>query len=70
MNYLPKVYTVSMQTFQMAILLLFEDNITLTYSEIFDLLDTNDQSLQKHIRSLGESKLLLIDDDVRNLNNI
>lgn len=56
-----------MQTFQMAILLLFEDNNTLKYSEIHKLLGlTNDLFFQKHIKSLEKSKLLLIDGDVSN----
>lgn len=58
---------VTMQTFQMAILLLFEDNNTLKYSEIHELLQLTNDQFQKHINSLVECKLLLIDGDVSNL---
>lgn len=61
---------VTMQTFQMAILLLFEDNDTLKYSEIHELLQLTNDQFQKHIHSLVECKLLLIDGDVSNFNNI
>lgn len=57
---------VTMQTFQMAILLLFEDNDTLKYSEIHELLQLTNDQFQKHINSLVECKLLLIDGDVSN----
>lgn len=61
---------VTMQTFQMAILLLFEDNDTLKYSEIHELLQLTNDQFQKHINSLVECKLLLIDGDVSNFSKI
>lgn len=61
---------VTMQTFQMAILLLFEDNNTLKYSDIHELLQLPNDQYQKHIHSLVECKLLTIDGDVSNLDYI
>lgn len=70
MNYLQKVYLVTMQTFQMAILLLFEDQDTFKYPEIYEILQLDHSQFQKHINSLVECKLLNIDGDVCNLINI
>lgn len=53
-----------MQTYQMAILLLFESTDSLQYKEIQDSLQLNKDMLQKHILSLVESKLLLSDTEV------
>lgn len=55
---------VTMQTYQMAILLLFESTDSLQYKEIQDSLQLNKDMLQKHILSLVESKLLLSDTEV------
>lgn len=65
-----KVYLVTMQTFQMAIMLLFEKKDTLKYSEIHELLQLTNDQFQKHINSLVECKLLLIEGDVSNFVNI
>lgn len=70
MNYLPKVYLVTMQTFQMAIVLLFEDHDTYKYSEIHELLQITNDQFQKHVNSLTECKILLVDGDVSNLSSI
>lgn len=67
MDYLPKVYIVTMQTFQMAIMLLFEDRDTINYTEIHEILQLTSDQFQKHINSLIECKLLLIDGDVSKL---
>lgn len=61
---------ITMQTFQMAILLLFEDQDTLKYSEIYELLQLDHNQFQKHINSLVECKLLNLDGDVCNLVDI
>lgn len=61
---------VTMQTFQMAIMLLFENNDTLKYSDIHEFLQLNNDQFQKHINSLVECKLLLIDGDVSDFVNI
>ncbi|XP_050536894.1 cullin-2 [Daktulosphaira vitifoliae] len=68
LNYLQKVYMVTMQTFQMAIMLLFENHNSLKYSEIQELLQLSNDQFQKHINSLVECKLLLIDGDIVTLN--
>jgi cullin 2 len=60
---------VTMQTFQMAIMLLFEDRDTIKYTEIHELLQLNNDQFQKHINSLIECKLLLLDGDVSKLIN-
>lgn len=49
-----------MQTYQMAMLLLFETCDSLTCKEIQDSLQLNSDTFQKHIQSLIESKLLLV----------
>lgn len=61
---------VTMQTFQIAILLLFEKNDTLKYSDIHEFLQLTNDQFQKHINSLVECKLLLIDGDVSDFINI
>ncbi|CAH1713143.1 cullin-2 isoform X2 [Aphis gossypii] len=68
LNYLQKVYMVTMQTFQMAILLLFEDRDSIKYTEIHEMLQLNNDQFQKHINSLIECKLLLLDGDNVSLN--
>lgn len=60
---------VTMQTFQMAILLLFEDRDSIKYTEIHEMLQLNNDQFQKHINSLIECKLLLLDGDVSKLIN-
>lgn len=55
---------VTMQTFQMAIMLVFEDHDTFKYTEIQELLQLNTEQFQKHINSLLECKLLLMNGDV------
>jgi len=64
LNYLPKMYIVTLQMFQMSIMLLFEDCNTLKYSAINDILKLNNDQFQKHINSLIECKLLMLDGDV------
>uniref|UniRef100_A0A1B6DHH6 Cullin-2 n=1 Tax=Clastoptera arizonana TaxID=38151 RepID=A0A1B6DHH6_9HEMI len=57
-GYLKKTYIVIMQTFQMAILLLFENCDNLTCKEIQDTLQLNSDQFDKHISSLVDCKLL------------
>jgi cullin 2 len=64
LNYLPKMYIVTLQMFQMSIMLLFEDCNTLKYSEINAILKLNNDQFQKYINSLIECKLLMLDGDV------
>jgi len=67
LDYLQKVYMVTMQTFQMAIMLLFEDRDTINYNEIHEILQLSVEQYQKHINSLIDCKLLLLDSDVSKL---
>uniref|UniRef100_A0A336LM86 Cullin-2 n=1 Tax=Culicoides sonorensis TaxID=179676 RepID=A0A336LM86_CULSO len=59
LSYLKKSYIITMQTYQMAMLLLFETCDVLTCKEIQDSLQLNADTFQKHIQSLIESKLLI-----------
>lgn len=60
-----KSYLITMQTYQMAMLLLFEACDTLSCSEIKDVLQLNNDNFQKHLQSLIDSKLLTLDTEVR-----
>jgi len=53
-------YSVSMQTFHAAILLLFESHDVLTYEEISKSTQLSDDQLNKHLQGLLDSKILLI----------
>lgn len=59
-----KNYIVTMQTYQMAILLLFESADCIFLKEIQESLQLNYEMLQKHVSSLMESKLLMCDEEV------
>lgn len=59
LSYLRKTYIVTMQTYQMAIMLLFEKVNSLTVSEILNTLQINVEQFPKHIISLLECKLLI-----------
>lgn len=63
-SYLKKSYIVTMQTYQMAILLLFETVDSMTYKEIQDTLKLSNDVFQKHMQSLIESKLLIASSEV------
>ena len=56
-----------MQTFQMAILLLFEKTDSLTCKEVQETLQLNSEQFGKHLTSLIESKILLADTEVINV---
>lgn len=58
LGYLKKTYIVTMQTYQMAMLLLFESCDSLTCKDIQSTLQLNSETFQKHLQSLLESKLL------------
>ncbi|XP_065171049.1 cullin-2 [Atheta coriaria] len=60
-GYLKRPYVVTVQTFQMAILLLFEATDSLTYKEISEPLLLNDEQFHRHLVSLVDSKMLLCD---------
>lgn len=63
-GYLKRPYVVTVQTFQMAILLLFEATDSLTYKEISEPLLLNDEQFHRHLVSLVDSKMLLCDTEV------
>lgn len=74
LGYLKKPYIVTMQVFQMAILLLFETVDTLVCSEIQNTLQLNSEQFNKYTVSLVDCKLLtastetITDDTVLSLN--
>lgn len=55
---------VTVQTFQMAILLLFEKTDQLSCKEIRETLQLNSEQFKRHAISLIDSKLLLADTEV------
>lgn len=59
-----------MHTIQMSILLLFEDCDSWKYSEISNALQLTNEQFKKHINSLLECKLLLLDGGVSKLDTI
>ncbi|XP_055381981.1 cullin-2 [Condylostylus longicornis] len=63
LGYLKKIYIVTMQTYQMAMLLLFETCDSLTCKEIQETLQLNNDTFQKHMQSLIESKLLIAESE-------
>jgi cullin 2 len=60
-----KSYLITMQTYQMAMLLLFENCDNLSCKDIKDVLQLNNENFQKHLQSLIDSKLLTLDTEVR-----
>jgi cullin 2 len=56
-------YSVSMQTFHAAILLLFETCDELTYGEILKATQLSDEQLSKHLQGLLDVKILLVGDE-------
>ena len=60
LNYLRKPYIITMQTFQMALLLMFEKANSMTCRELMDATKLNPDHFQKYIQSLVESKLLCV----------
>ncbi|CAO1413455.1 unnamed protein product [Diamesa serratosioi] len=55
-----KSYLITMQTYQMAMLLLFENCDKMTCKDIKDVLQLNTENFQKHLQSLIDSKLLTL----------
>ncbi|KAK5638922.1 hypothetical protein RI129_013217 [Pyrocoelia pectoralis] len=68
LGYLKKPYLITMQTFQMAILLMFETTNSLTCGEIRDTLQLNNEQIQRYANSLVECKFLLADTEELNTN--
>ncbi|KAK9745256.1 Cullin family [Popillia japonica] len=63
LGYLKRPYVVTVQTFQMAILLLFETVDSLTCNEIRETLQLNVDQFQRHAVSLVDSKILLAESE-------
>lgn len=59
LGYLKKSYLVTMQTYQMAILLMFEAADCLVYKDLQENLKLTPDVFQKHMQSLLESKILV-----------
>lgn len=59
-NYLKKPYSVTMGTFQMAILLGFNQATTLTIRELQEFSQLPEKELVKQVQSLLEAKLLIV----------
>lgn len=64
MGHLKKPYVITVQTFQMAILLLFEKRDEITCKEIRETLQLNREQFHRYAVSLIDSKLLYCDSEV------
>lgn len=58
MNYLSKPYVAMVTTYQMAVLLAFNNSQTVSYKELQDGTQMNEKELQKTIKSLLDVKML------------
>uniref|UniRef100_A0A8C7ZRI4 Cullin 2 n=1 Tax=Oryzias sinensis TaxID=183150 RepID=A0A8C7ZRI4_9TELE len=58
MNYLSKPYVAMVTTYQMAVLLAFNNSQTVTYKELQDGTQMNEKELQKTVKSLLDVKML------------
>ncbi|XP_028290220.1 cullin-2-like isoform X2 [Gouania willdenowi] len=63
MNYLSKPYVATVTTYQMAILLAFNNSLTVSYKELQDGTQINEKELQKTIKSLLDIKMLSQDSE-------
>lgn len=63
LNYFKKHYSVTMGTFQMAILLGFNNSTVLSLKEIQETTQLPEKELNRQIQSLLESKLITIEDN-------
>lgn len=61
LNYLKKSYIVTMGSFQMAILLMFNDSETVSYKEISRHTQLSEKEMPKQIQSLVDAKLLNVE---------
>ncbi|KAI1288072.1 Cullin-2 [Halotydeus destructor] len=59
MSFTKKLYSVSMGTYHMAIMFLFENSDALTYAELVENTKLTDEQLVKHLQSLVDAKLLI-----------
>lgn len=58
MNYLSKPYVAVVTTYQMAVLLAFNNGETVSYRELQDSTQMNEKELQKTIKSLLDVKMI------------
>ncbi|KAK7881167.1 hypothetical protein WMY93_029576 [Mugilogobius chulae] len=58
MNYLSKPYVAMVTTYQMAVLLAFNNSLTVSYKELQDGTQMNEKELQKTIKSLLDVKMI------------
>lgn len=65
-TYTKKSYLVTMGTYHMAVLLLFESSDTCTYQELQENTQLTEEQLQKHLQSLTDAKILLVSSDGEN----
>ncbi|XP_028290094.1 cullin-2-like isoform X2 [Gouania willdenowi] len=63
MNYLSKPYVATVTTYQMAVLLAFNNSLTVSYKELQDGTQINEKELQKTIKSLLDIKMLSHDSE-------
>ncbi|XP_052826531.1 cullin-2 [Octopus bimaculoides] len=63
-NYLKKTYTVTMGTYHMAILLLFNNAESLTFRELMDSSQLPEKELSKQLQVLVESKIILTENEI------
>ena len=63
MNYLSKPYVAMVTTYQMAVLLAFNNSLTVGYKELQDGTQMNEKELQKTIKSLLDVKMLTHDSE-------
>jgi predicted transcriptional regulator len=61
MSHLDRPYFITMGTYQMAILLMFNEHQQLTLNEIEETTKLNTKELEKQIGNLIENKILLSD---------
>jgi cullin 2 len=62
LNYLKKPYSVTMGTFQMSILLGFNNSTTLGIKELQEFSQLPEKELIKQVQSLVESKIVILQD--------
>ncbi|VDO98059.1 unnamed protein product [Soboliphyme baturini] len=61
LNYLPRSYTVTVTLYQLSVLLHFNDGDTATMEDFKTITQVTDESLERHLRCLVDTKLLLCD---------
>ena len=67
LNYLKKPYIVTMGSFQMAVLLLFNMSESVTYKEILTHTQLHERDLVKQVQSLVDAKLITSSEVIINM---